>query len=207
MTNSTDATALARWLAGDFSNQAQAFENPPFFAHIRVCMRPVPIDLDAGLCLYLEQAYDYMLAQPYRIRVLSLVPQQNCIAIKNYTLQNPDQLVGAARDPDRLHQLAIADLKLMTGCNMITEWTGHSFTGRVEPGKACMVKRKGQTTYLDSEFEIDDKKLISYDRGRNPETDEMVWGSVAGPFQFDRWESFADEVIGPNPSLTTTASS
>ncbi|MEO1185445.1 MAG: CpcT/CpeT family chromophore lyase, partial [Cyanobacteria bacterium J06636_27] len=46
----------------------------------------------------------------------------------------------------------------------------------------------------DSDFEIDAEKFITRDRGRNPETDEQVWGSVAGPFQFVRWDSFADEV-------------
>ena len=41
MTHSTDIVTLARWMAADFSNQAQVFENPAFFAHIRVCMRPL----------------------------------------------------------------------------------------------------------------------------------------------------------------------
>ncbi|HEY9819830.1 MAG TPA: CpcT/CpeT family chromophore lyase, partial [Candidatus Sericytochromatia bacterium] len=31
MTHSTDIAALARWMAADFSNQPQAFENPPMF--------------------------------------------------------------------------------------------------------------------------------------------------------------------------------
>lgn len=77
---------------------------------------------------------------------------------------------------------------------MIVEWTGQSFKGQVEPGKACMVTRKGKETYLDSEFEIDGERFTSLDRGRDPETDEHVWGSVAGPFDFVRWASFADEV-------------
>ena len=41
MTHSPDIVTLARWMAADFSNQAQVFENPAFFAHIRVCMRPL----------------------------------------------------------------------------------------------------------------------------------------------------------------------
>ena len=56
MTHSTDIVTLGRWMAADFSNQAQAFENPPFFAHIRVCMRPLPVEVLDGLSLYLEQA-------------------------------------------------------------------------------------------------------------------------------------------------------
>ncbi len=78
---------------------------------------------------------------------------------------------------------------------MIVEWTGNSFQGKVEPGKNCIVYRKEQKTYLDSDFEIDEDKFISRDRGRDPETDEHIWGSVAGPFYFVRWASFADEVI------------
>lgn len=78
---------------------------------------------------------------------------------------------------------------------MIVEWTGHSFKGNVEPGKACMVFRQGRNTYLDSEFEIDQDKFISLDRGRDPETHEHIWGALAGPFHFVRRGSFADEVI------------
>ncbi|MGB3571562.1 MAG: CpcT/CpeT family chromophore lyase, partial [Phormidesmis sp.] len=28
----------------------------------------------------------------------------------------------------------------------------------------------------------------------DPQTDELVWGSVAGPFEFDKRERFADEI-------------
>jgi len=77
---------------------------------------------------------------------------------------------------------------------MVVEWTGHSFKGRVEPGKGCIVVRDGQNTYLDNEFEIDDKEFFSLDRGRDLNTNERVWGSVAGPFHFLRWNNFADEV-------------
>ncbi|HEY9859191.1 MAG TPA: chromophore lyase CpcT/CpeT, partial [Candidatus Obscuribacterales bacterium] len=73
MTHSTDIATLARWMAADFSNQQQAFENPPFFAHIRVCMRPLPQSLLDGVSLFVEQAYDYMLNDPYRLRVLKLI--------------------------------------------------------------------------------------------------------------------------------------
>lgn len=196
MTHATDITTLARWMAADFSNQEQAFENPPFFAHIRVCMRPLPTELLSGVSLFLEQAYDYMLNQPYRLRVLKLVTPENQapILIENYTVKNEEEFYGAARDPQRLAMLSADRLEKMSGCDMIVEWTGHSFKGRVEPGKACIVVRKGQTTYLDNEFEVDEKVFSSLDRGRDPQTDEHLWGSVAGAFEFIRRVSFADEV-------------
>ena len=194
MSHSTDILTLARWMASDFSNQAQAFENPPFFAHIRVCMRPLPVELLDGVSLYLEQAYDIELNSPYRVRVLKLVPAGDRIDIENYAIENEEQFYGASRDLQKLQELKKAEFKLMPGCTFITHWTGSSFKGSVEPGKGCMVVRKGKNTYLDSEFEIDGDKFISHDRGRDPETDAHVWGALAGPFEFTRRASFADEI-------------
>lgn len=194
MTHSTDIVTLARWMAADFSNQAQAFENPPFFAHIRVCMRPLPPELLSGVSFYVEQAYDYMLNSPYRVRVLKLIDAGGHIEIENYTIKQEEQFYGASRDTQRFKALTSAQMEKLPGCNMIVEWTGHSFKGAVEPGKACMVFRKGRNSYLDSEFEIDQDKFISLDRGLDPETNEYVWGSLAGPFHFIRRSSFADEV-------------
>ncbi len=194
MTHSTDIKTLAHWMAADFSNQEQAFENPPMYAHIRVCMRPLPLSLLDGVSFFVEQAYDYMLNNPYRVRVLKLIQSGDRIEIANYTVKDENKFFGASRNPERLQTLQLDQLEKLPGCNMIVEWTGHSFKGHVEPGKACMVVRKGKETYLDSSFEIDQDKFISLDRGRDPETDEHVWGSVAGPFYFVRWASFADEV-------------
>jgi hypothetical protein len=47
-TPSPELLQMARWLAGDFSNQEQAWENPPFFAQIRVAYRPLPAHVWAG---------------------------------------------------------------------------------------------------------------------------------------------------------------
>ncbi|MDZ8070723.1 MAG: chromophore lyase CpcT/CpeT [Nostoc sp. DedQUE08] len=194
MTHSTDIATLARWMAADFSNQEQAFENPPFYAHIRVCIRPLPLELFSGVSLFLEQAYDFALNQPYRMRVMKLIPAENHIAIEHYTVKQEEKFYGASREPERLKELSLDQLEKMPGCNMIVEWTGKSFKGRVEPGKGCIVFRDGKNTYLDNEFEIDAKEFFSLDRGRDLDTDERLWGSIAGPFHFLRWGSFADEV-------------
>lgn len=194
MTHPTDIGTLVRWMAGDFSNQAQAYENPPFFAHIRVCMRPLPPGFLPGASLFLEQAYDCALDQPYRLRVLEFLPQETAILLHNHTLKDGERFFGLSRNPARLTELTPADIVEMPGCSMNVEWTGHSFIGRIQPGKGCKVVWKGQDTYLDNEFEISEDKLLSLDRGRDPVTDERVWGSIAGPFQFTRRTSFANEV-------------
>lgn len=194
MTHSTDITTLARWMAADFSNQAQVFENPAFYAHIRVCMRPLAYDFLSGVSFFVEQAYDYMLNAPYRVRVLHLVVTESNILIENYIVKAEKEFYGASRNLQLLKTFTSDRIEKLSGCNMVVEWTGVGFKGKVEAGKGCIVMRDGQRTYLDSEFEIDADKFISRDRGRNLETDEHVWGSVAGPFYFVRRKSFADEV-------------
>ena len=194
MAHATDIKALARWMCADFSNQEQAFENPPFYAHIRVCIRPLPITNFPEPSLFLEQAYDYALDQPYRVRVLRLKIVEGRMELENYKLKEKEGFLGADRDREKLKKITPDDLELMQGCDMFIDWTGNSFKGVVKPGKNCLVFRKGKETYLDNSFEIDDQKLISLDRGYDPVTDELVWGSVAGAFNFKRRQSFADEV-------------
>lgn len=203
MTHSQDITTLARWMASDFSNQAQAYANPPFFAHIRVCMRPLPENLLSGTSLFLEQAYDYILNQPYRLRIIKLSVVGDRIELENYKVQEQERFYGASRNPELLTTLTPDLIEKMAGCDMDVDWTGNSFRGQIKSGKACIVERKGKITYLDNSFEISDHKLISYDRGRDPETDELIWGSIAGPFEFYPTQSFADEVIPAQDKSTT----
>jgi hypothetical protein len=188
---------LARWMAADFSNQAQAWENPPFFAHIRVAMRPLPIELLDGISLFLEQAYDIALNEPYRMRVLKLVPRDELIEIENYLVTDEAEFYGAARQPARLAKLTADRLTKLEGCSHLVERKENCFYGYVQPGKQCIVNRNGQDTYLASTFEIDADRFSSLDRGCDLETDQRVWGSIAGPFEFVRTASFADEIASP----------
>ncbi|MGB5769251.1 MAG: chromophore lyase CpcT/CpeT [Crocosphaera sp.] len=194
MSHPTDIKALARWMCADFSNQEQAFENPPFYAHIRVCIRPLPLDNFPKPSLFLEQAYDFMLNRPYRVRVLKLNIVAQRIELENYKLKDDEAFLGASRDLEKLKKITPDNIELMQGCDMFVDWTGSSFKGVVKPGKNCRVVRNGKETYLENSFEVNDHQLISLDRGYDPMTNELVWGSVAGAFHFNRRQSFADEV-------------
>lgn len=194
MNPSTDVATLTRWMAADFSNQAQAFENPPFFAHIQVCMRPLPKDFQSGVSLYLEQAYNFQLHKPYRVRVLHFIQRENDVLLENYRVRDEEKFCGAARDRTKLLTLTAEDLEPMNGCDIIVQWAEGSFRGKVEPGKKCMVIRNGLNTYLDNEFIVTADHMTSYDRGRDPKTDELLWGSIAGPFEFDKVSRFDHEV-------------
>lgn len=201
-TNPSDVYTLAQWLAGDHSNWEQAIDNPPFFAHIRVGIRALPNPItDDGVWLFLEQAYDYELNHPYRTAVLHLIFQNDRIEMINYRLKNAETFFGASRDLDRLKVLDIDAIEQLQGC---TQWVDRAdrqtFKGAVEPGKKCCINRKGVDTYLAIEFEVTENTYSSLDRGYDIVTDERVWGSIAGAFQFVKKTSFSNEItIGSSP--------
>jgi len=91
MTHSTDIVTLARWMAADFSNQEQAFENP--FLLTFACA--LPLELLSGMSFYVEQAWLYA-KWPYRVRVLKLIDVGS--HIENYTVKQEEQFYGAARE-------------------------------------------------------------------------------------------------------------
>ncbi|MFN5262783.1 MAG: chromophore lyase CpcT/CpeT [Pseudanabaena sp.] len=195
-TNPSDVYTLAQWLAGDHSNWEQAIDNPPFFAHIRVGIRALPNPItDDGVWLFLEQAYDYEINHPYRTAVLHLVFQNDRIEMINYRLKNAETFFGASRDLDRLKVLDIDAIEQLQGC---TQWVDRTdqqtFKGAVEPGKKCCINRKGVDTYLAIEFEVTENTYSSLDRGYDIVTDERVWGSIAGAFQFVKKTSFSNEI-------------
>jgi hypothetical protein len=198
-TSPEDAFTLASWWAGDFSNWEQAIENPPFFAHIRVCIRPLPVipiaDAPEGAWLYSEQAYDYDLERPYRTAVLHIVSKGDHLEIENYKIKEAEKYFGASRQPDRLQELTADQIEKLCACNMLVHRTeANTFKGVINSGKNCWVVRKNKSTYLANEFEVGEDQFSSLDCGYDPETDELVWGSVAGAFEFTKKTSFATEV-------------
>ncbi|MFY7695573.1 MAG: chromophore lyase CpcT/CpeT, partial [Cyanobium sp.] len=106
---------LLRQLCGSFSNQNQAFENPPLFAHILVTTRPIP-HLSRG-SLLLEQAYAITPSTPYRIRVLRLQEVDGQLIIHNLALQDEKRFWGATAEASLRASLQEEDLQLLPGCD------------------------------------------------------------------------------------------
>jgi hypothetical protein len=192
----SDVITFAQWMAGDYSNWDQAIAFPPLFAHIRVCMRPLPNPIsEQGFWLYSEQAYDFQLHYPYRTAVVNFLLVDDHIEIENYKLKEEKNYYGAAREPERLHAITAESIEKLPGCNILVERTvAGTFKGEIEPGRKCTVCRKDQETYLVHNFELDKNNLTTLDRGFHPETHERVWGTIAGPFEFAKKTSFADEI-------------
>lgn len=183
---------LVRMLSGGFSNQDQAFENPPLYAHILVKFRPLT-QLEPG-SLLLEQSYAINPAAPYRIRVLRAERQAGQLIIHNQALIDDQRFWGAVDDPERRSQIQASDLRPLQGCAYLVQEEGEGFIGEVEPGCRCLVERKGATSYLVSRLELNPTGMRTIDRGHDPQTHEHLWGSLAGPFEFARTDDYSNEI-------------
>ncbi|MEB3354327.1 MAG: chromophore lyase CpcT/CpeT [Cyanobacteriota bacterium] len=183
---------LVRMLSGGFSNQEQAFENPPLYAHILVKFRPLP-QLAAG-SLLLEQSYAINPAAPYRIRVLRAERQGDQLIIHNQALVNDQRFWGAVDDAQLRNQIQPEDLRPLEGCAYVVKEEGDGFVGEVEPGCRCLVERKGATSYLVSRLELNRDGMKTIDRGHDPVTHEHLWGSLPGPFEFARTDDYSNEI-------------
>ena len=183
---------LVRMLSAGFSNQHQAFENPPLFAHILVKFRPLP-QLAPG-SLLLEQSYAINPVAPYRIRVLRPERRDGQLVIHNQALHNEQRFWGAVEDPERRAAIQEHDLRLLEGCTYVVREEGEGFVGEVEPGCRCLVERKGATAYLISSFELDGQGMRTIDQGHDPRSHEQLWGSLAGPFEFERTHDYSAEL-------------
>jgi hypothetical protein len=189
---SSSLARLLQLLSGGFSNQTQAFDNPPLYAHILVRFRPLP-QLAPG-SLLLEQSYAISPATPYRIRVLRAERREGALIIHNQALQEEQRFWGAIEDEGRRRSIGDADLLPLEGCTYMVREVGDGFVGEVEPGCRCLVERKGSVAYLVSSFEIDARGMRTIDRGHDPATHEQLWGSLAGPFEFERTDDYRDEL-------------
>jgi hypothetical protein len=189
---SSSLARLIQQLSAGFSNQAQAFDNPPLYAHILVKFRPLP-QLAPG-SLLLEQTYAITPGTPYRIRVLRAEQCEGELIIHNQALRDEQRFWGAIEDEGRRQTIGDADLLPLEGCTYVVREVGEGFSGEVEPGCRCLVERKGSLAYLVSSFEIDPRGMRTIDRGHDPASHEQLWGSLAGPFEFERTHDYSGDI-------------
>ena len=189
-----DLITLAQWMAGDFSNYKQSFQKPQQFAHIHIFFRPLPWEFFNAIGFYSEQVYDHDLWTPYRQGVHKLIDQGEQIYIENYSLNDPVQYAGAARELSILKTIKPDCIQRRYNCSMVFKREGEMFRGSVEPGNQCLIEKKGCSTYLISDVEITETTWSSLDRGMDANTHQQIWGSDFGSLWFEKRQSFAGEL-------------
>ena len=179
-------------LCGEYGNQQQAFDNPPLRPRFLRC-RPLP-QLTPGSIL-LEQTYAVDPSNPYRLRMIRAEEQPSgAIKLWNHTFRDPSRFAGATFDPDLRLAIQATDLISLDQCHYQVLEQDDGYHGAMEPGCQCIVRRDGKDTVLVSSFHLQGDALQTLDRGHDPNTNERCWGSVAGPFEFKRSQSWTDEM-------------
>lgn len=182
-------------LCGEYSNQQQAFDNPPLFAHIFLRYRPIE-HFEPGSIL-LEQTYAVDPNNPYRLRMIRAEEiKPGIIKLWNHIFHDPKRFSKATTDLNTRRQIQEADLFALDQSHYQVIEQEDGYHGQIEPGSVCIVNREGKDTILVSSFHLQGDTLLTLDRGNDPVTQERCWGSIAGEFRFKRhqsWEATWDQ--------------
>lgn len=198
MNFSPQLTALASYLAGEFTNQPQALEQPAWFVNLRLWIRPVPIFTDDSITLFAEQANILKLDQPYRPRILRLREKEN-IEVEFYMFEDLATARGAGQNKDLIAQITPDKIKFLPNCTLkvATQELGdgtYCFTTTSVTNEPCSV------TYQDSTFQVflglkaTEDELLTYDKGIDPATGKGTWGALMGAYAFTKLQDFAQEL-------------
>lgn len=203
MTLSPELLVLARYLAGEFGNQAQALAEPVWYVHLRLWQRPVPAPLfpEDSIALFAEQANALNLEQPYRQRILRLMPLANTpsgLQVQYYALKDPAAWRGAGGNRALLGQLTPADIEFLPGCTLTVTAQpltpdSYRFSAFLPPDARCCFTYQGVIRQVSLGFEATPAQFLSYDRGIDPATGQAIWGAIQGPFQFTKCQDFSAE--------------
>ena len=184
---------LAQWLAGEYENPVQSRDQPIWFVHLRLWYRPVPQRIAGKLALFAEQAPILKPEQAYRQRVLTLWDGPEGLKGNYWAMRQPDRWRTAGANGDLLRSLSEDDLELLPGCCLDIQSQGDRFISALEPGARCCFDYAGQTRQVVLGFEVYRDRLLSFDRGVDPETGKGLWGALMGPYEFQKCRDFADD--------------
>lgn len=193
---------LAHCLAGTFSNQQQALNNPTWFVHLKVWQYPVMV-FGNHLGLFIEQVSVASGQSPYRQRLVELREDTNRLWLQYYGLKAPQTFCGAATAPERLAQLTRQDLVDLPDCQLwvtthVTPSGAAMFKAEMQPGQLCSFEYQGARRFVSLGFELQPSAndrgqtlLLSQDKGVDPSTGQVLWGPRMGPFELWKQEDFS----------------
>jgi CpeT protein len=157
---------FCKYFEGYFNNQKQAFSNPSSFALIEL----EHFQLSSNK-FRIIQKYNID-PTPYRKNIIEIFEENDHLLIKNY------------KDNE--------ELTYLSGCDIIMEYKDNKFFGK-NTCKDCIVNWQEKSTYLITESILTENLYEVVDRGFDTTTDEQIWGSFFGSFQFNKIKSLIEE--------------
>lgn len=182
-TDAQQTQEVARWLAGSFSNRAQA-DRDPAFHHVLLHVQPIWLEREGEHWLYVEQALATDPNRPYRQRIYRISWNEGPVSEVFVLPGDPAAYIGAWRNTGRFGALKPEQLKLRDGCSIwLRKQLGGAYEGATR-GKRCGSERSG-ASYATSDVVLDHATLSAWDRGFDA-AGSQVWGASAGPYRFER---------------------
>jgi hypothetical protein len=202
MVYSENLLTLAKWMAGDFVNQAQAIAEPVWYVNLRLWQRPVPatsLGALGGIFLFAEQASGLHPDNIYRQRLIQLTEVNGALRANYYAFKHPQTWIGAGQNPELLAKLRVEHIEALPGCTLRismlqTGGTIDRFEAELLPGSKCCFSYKGEIKQVILGFEAAADYFKSFDRGINPDTGAAIWGAIMGPYQFTKQQDYASEI-------------
>ena len=194
---SPQLTALASYLAGEFSNQQQALGQPAWYVNLRLWIRPVPIFTDDSITLFAEQANILKLDLPYRPRILRL-REKETIEVEFYMFKDLATARGAGQNKDLIGQITPQTIEFLPNCTLKIDIQNNGGeycfdTNPVTP-EPCSVTYQGTTFQVFLGFKATADKLLTYDKGIDPKTGTGTWGALMGPYEFSKVRDFSEDL-------------
>ena len=191
-------TALATYLAGEFSNQSQAIEQPAWYVNLRLWIRPVPIFTEDSITLFAEQANILKLQQPYRPRILRL-RQKESIEVEFYMFKDLAMGKGAGQDRSLIEQVTSDKIEFLPNCTLkvaTQELADGTYCFETTPvtKEPCTVNYQGTSFQVFLGFKATQNELLTYDKGIDPATGKGTWGALMGAYSFTKLQNFSSEL-------------
>ncbi len=198
MTFTPQLMALANYLAGEFDNKQQAIEQPAWYVHLKLWIRPVPIFTEDSITLFAEQSNVLKLNQPYRPRILRL-RQKETIEVEFYMFKELSTAQGAGQNKDLIKNITPDKIEFLPDCTLkvATENLSlgkYSFETTPISDRPCTVTYQGTSFQVFLGFKATADELLTYDKGIDPNTGKGTWGALMGAYQFDKRQDFSGEL-------------
>ncbi|MGC1306041.1 MAG: chromophore lyase CpcT/CpeT [Phormidesmis sp.] len=202
---STPLTTLARYLAGEFENVAQAAAEPSWYVRLRLWQRPVLSLSDAHTyTLFLEQVNVIAQKPPYRQRILQLTEADGRLRGQYFALSQPLKWQGGGDNGTLLDEMSPEDLISLPNSEAHIQYqdqpqasglaSGYQFRSALPDGQLCSFEYAGQKRYVYLGFDIaqqgDAIELLTYDKGIDPDSGRGLWGALMGPFRMIKQKTY-----------------
>jgi hypothetical protein len=182
---------LAHYMAGEFSNKAQAIADPAWYVNLQLWQRPLPKSVLGGIAFFAEQANIINIHKPYRQRILHLVESNQDIQVFYYALHDPSHWQGAGADGEKLQKLTINDLIPLPSCALSVKYDQETFTAELPVDAKCCFSYQGETRQVSLGFTASASYFLSYDKGIDMQTGAAIWGAIAGAYRFTKIQDFS----------------